>query len=299
MKPPDQSSTPADAVTQMLESLATGVEDLSSTDGLAQQLQGLLHDVLGNGALRDTLTGRWLGHAVHPVLTDLPIGFWTSAFMLDFIGGHKSRAAAQRLVGLGVLAALPTAASGAADWSDTAGKDRRVGLVHAALNSAAIVCFSASWLARRRGHHGRGVLYGIAGSAAATGGGFFGGHLVARLGIGVDHTAYVELPTDWTPTDAASTFDEGSPRQVIVGEAEIVVTREGDAWFGLADRCTHAGGPLHEGEVNDGCVECPWHGSRFRLRDGTVARGPAFAPQPVVAVRVREDVVEVRDGTAT
>jgi nitrite reductase/ring-hydroxylating ferredoxin subunit/uncharacterized membrane protein len=281
-------------VTQLLESLATGVEDLRATDGVAQQLQGMLHVALGNGAVRDTLTGRRLGHSVHPVLTDLPIGFWTSAFMLDFIGGRTSRAAAQRLVGLGVLSALPTAAAGAADWSDTAGKDRRVGLVHAALNSAALVCFSASWLARRRGRHGRGVLYGVIGSAAATGGGFFGGHLVQRLGIGVDHTAYVELPTDWTPTDAPSEVADGSPRAVTVDGAEIVVTREGDEWFGLADRCTHAGGPLHEGAVNDGCIECPWHGSRFRLPDGTVARGPAYAPQPVVAVRVRDGVVEVR-----
>ena len=295
----DRSPTVADVVTQMLESLSTGVEELRATDGIAQQLQGLVHDILGNGALRDTLTGRRLGHSVHPVLTDLPIGFWTSAFMLDFIGGRRSRAAAQRLVGLGVLSAIPTAASGAADWSDTAGKDRRVGLVHAALNSAALVCFSASWLARRRGRHGRGVFYGVVGSAAATGGGFFGGHLVQRLGIGVDHTAYVELPTGWTPTDVASDFADATPRQVVVDQAEIVVTRDGDAWYGLADRCTHAGGPLHDGEANAGCIECPWHGSRFRQRDGAVVRGPASAPQPVVAVRVRDDVVEVRDGAAT
>jgi nitrite reductase/ring-hydroxylating ferredoxin subunit/uncharacterized membrane protein len=290
---------PTDAVTQLLESLAHQAEDLRAADGVAHQLQGLVHGVIGRGKARDALTGAWLGHALHPVLTDLPIGFWTSAFTLDLIGGRRSRAAAQRLVGLGVLTALPAAAAGAADWSDTAGKDRRVGLVHAALNSAAIACFTASWFARRRGRHARGVLYGLAGSTVATGGGFFGGHLVQRLGIGVDHTVYDELPSVWTPTRPAADWLDDTPIRVDVDGTPVVVVREDGEWFGLAARCTHAGGPLDEGEVRDGCVKCPWHGSRFRLIDGTVAQGPAFAPQPVVAVRVRDDVVEVRDATVT
>jgi nitrite reductase/ring-hydroxylating ferredoxin subunit/uncharacterized membrane protein len=286
-----------DAAAQALELLAQRVEELSATDGVAKQLQRLIHARLGSGARRDALTGRWLGHAVHPVLTDLPIGFWTSAFTLDLIGGRRSRAAAQRLVGLGVLTALPTAASGAADWSDTTGKARRVGLVHAALNSAAIACFTASWFARRRGRHWRGVMYGLAGSTVATGGGFFGGHMVQRLGMGVDHTTFVELPSEWTATLPATEWVDDTPRRVSAGGADIVVVREGGAWYGLVARCSHAGGPLDEGSVRDGCIECPWHGSRFRLRDGSVARGPAFAPQPVAAVRVRNDIVEVKAAT--
>ena len=122
---PPVPTAPADAVTEMLEGLAHTVEDLDAVDDVAAELQDRIHGVLGTGALRDALTGRWLGHAVHPVLTDLPIGFWTSAFTLDLIGGRRNRAAAQLLVGLGVLAAIPTAASGAADWSDTAGKETR------------------------------------------------------------------------------------------------------------------------------------------------------------------------------
>ncbi len=231
---------------------------------------------------------------MHPVLTDLPIGFWTSAFTLDLIGGRRSRAAVQRLVGLGVLCALPTAASGAADWSDTTGKARRVGLVHAALNTTAIACFTASWFARRRGRNGRGVLYGLAGSAVATGGGFFGGHLVQRLGMGVDHTTFDDLPEEWTPTLPAAAWTDATPRRVEVGGTAIVVVSEEGSWHALVARCTHAGGPLDEGSVHDGCIECPWHGSRFRLRDGSVARGPAFAPQPVVDVRLRNEIVEVR-----
>jgi nitrite reductase/ring-hydroxylating ferredoxin subunit len=228
------------------------------------------------------------------VLTDLPIGFWTSAFTLDLIGGRRSRPAAQLLVGLGVLSALPTAASGAADWSDTTGKERRIGLVHAACNSAATVCFAASWLERRRGRNGRGVFYGLVGSAAATVGGYFGGHMVQRLGLGVDHTTFDELPSEWTATDPASDWTDDAPRRVSAGGTPVVVVREGESWYALEATCSHAGGPLDEGAVRDGCIECPWHGSRFRLRDGSVAGGPAFAPQPALAVRVRDGVVEVR-----
>jgi nitrite reductase/ring-hydroxylating ferredoxin subunit/uncharacterized membrane protein len=292
--PAEPVVVPVDAIAQLLDSFARRVEDLRAADGVAKQIQGLVHDTVGRGALQDALTGRWLGHAVHPVLTDLPIGFWTSAFTLDLIGGRRSRPAAQLLVGLGVLSALPTAASGAADWSNTAGRERRVGLVHAALNTAAIGFFTASWLARRRGRNGRGVLYGLAGSAVATGGGYFGGHMVQRLGLGVDHTTFDQLPTEWTPTLPAGEWPDDTPRRVRAGGVDIVVVREGGAWSGLAARCTHAGGPLDEGALREGCIECPWHGSRFRLRDGSVAQGPAFAPQPVVSVRVRDDIVEVR-----
>lgn len=296
--PPAGAADPLEAATQALELMAQRVEELSAADGVAKQLQRFVHARIGRGGLRDALTGRWLGHAVHPVLTDLPIGFWTSAFTLDLIGGRRSRAAAQRLVGLGVLCALPTAASGAADWSDTTGKERRVGLVHASLNSAAIVCFTASWWSRHRGRHGRGVLYGIAGSAVATGGGFFGGHLVQRFGMGVDHTAFDELPTEWTPTRPATEWTDGTPRRVDADGVPVVVVRDQDDWYALAARCSHAGGPLDEGSVRDGCIECPWHGSRFTLRDGAVVQGPAFAPQPVADVRVSNDIVEVKAAPA-
>jgi nitrite reductase/ring-hydroxylating ferredoxin subunit/uncharacterized membrane protein len=298
------AGVPVDAVAQLLESLSRRIEALDLADGAAKELQGAIHSALGDGVLRDLLTGRFFGHALHPVLTDLPIGFWTSAFTLDLIGGKRSRPAAQLLVALGVLTALPTAASGAADWSDTTGAERRVGLVHAALNSAAIGCFTASWLARRRGRNGRGVAWGLAGSAVATGGGYLGGHLVQRMGLAVDHTTFDELPGEWTPTRPASDFADDAPQRVDVDGVPIVVVRHDRDWYGLANRCSHAGGPLDEGELCDegprhkSCIECPWHGSRFRLRDGTVARGPAFAPQPVVAVHVDDDVVAVRDADA-
>jgi nitrite reductase/ring-hydroxylating ferredoxin subunit len=292
--PSDDPLAPLAPATATFETVAHEVGALEAIDAVARPVQDALKGRLGHGPVRDLLTGRWLGHAVHPVLTDLPIGFWTSAFTLDLVGGKRSRKAAQRLLGIGVLCALPTAAAGAADWSDTTGPERRVGLVHAGLNSAALACFGASWLARRKGRHGRGVLYGLAGSAFATGGGFFGGHLVQRMGLAVDHTVFDELPDEWTPTDPVGAWVDGEPRRVRAGGTDVVVVRHRGIWYGLDARCSHAGGPLDEGAVEDGCIQCPWHGSRFRLDDGSMARGPAFAGQPVVDVRVRDDIVEVR-----
>src|SRR5205085_8084212 len=129
-------------------------------------LQDAAQKRLGAQPLKDVLSGTWLGHPLHPMLTDLPIGFWTSAFTLDLLGGRASRRAARRLVAWGVVCAVPTALSGAADWSDTVDAERRVGFVHAAANTAAVLCYTASWVQRRRGRHWRGVAFGLAGATA-------------------------------------------------------------------------------------------------------------------------------------
>src|SRR4051812_20281538 len=150
-------------------------------------------------AVRDVLSGTWLGHPVHPMLTDLPIGFWTSAWVLDLLGPRRHRDAARVLVGLGVLSALPAAVTGASDWADTTGRAERVGVVHAAANTTALGLYAASWVARRRGHTTRGIALATAGAAAATVGGYLGGHLTQVLGVGIDAS---RIPDDalaeWT-----------------------------------------------------------------------------------------------------
>jgi uncharacterized membrane protein len=174
------------------------LEDAEGLDAPAEALSGAVGAAVGTGPVKDALSGTWLGHALHPMLTDLPIGFWTSAWVLDIIGGKASDDAARKLVGYGVLSALPTAASGLSDWSDTDGGAKRVGLVHATANSIALACYSASWLARRRGRRGSGIAWGMAGATAATVGGYLGGHLVNVLGVGVENRVFDERVVDGT-----------------------------------------------------------------------------------------------------
>lgn len=253
-------------------------------DATTRAVSGAVEQVLPTGPARDALHGVWLGHALHPMLTDLPIGAWTSAMMLDFVPGPGAARAAQALTGFGCLAALPTALSGAVDWSRAGPGDQRVGLVHAAANSVALAAYTMSWWARRRGRHWRGVLLGLAGATAATLGGYVGGHLVYRRGIGADRNADVDPPGEWTEARDLRPARVGTVATV-AGEDVLVLDDPDEA---VLARCGHLGGPLPEGSiVRDGarrCVQCPWHGSVFHSDDGSVVHGPATAPQPAYEV---------------
>lgn len=277
-----------------LRRIPDAVESAAFLDGPADALMGAVSKAIPAGPLKDALSGTWLGHALHPVLTDLPIGFWTSAWMLDLIGGKRSANAARMLVGLGIASAVPTAVTGASDWADTAAPEKRVGLVHATANSIALACYVVSFVHRVRGRRGKGVLWGWYGAVAATVGGALGGHLVNALGIGVDNTVFDSAPKEWTAAGSALDLAEGRPVAVTANGVDVVIVQEGDRLLALADRCTHRGGPLHEGDVVLGCIECPWHRSRFRLEDGEVEQGPATRPQPRYEARIVEGVVEVR-----
>lgn len=167
---PSEAPNPIEAVVRQME-------DDPALDPLVARVRRVAEPV-GRGRQGDLLRGSWLGHALHPMLTDLPVGFWTSAWMLDLVGGRASRPAARRLVGLGLLAVPATAAAGLADWSAAEQEStRRVGAVHAACNGAASLCYLESWRQRRRDRHGRGVAWGMAGALAATVGGYLGGHM--------------------------------------------------------------------------------------------------------------------------
>jgi uncharacterized membrane protein len=141
--------------------------------------------LLSHGAVRRALGGKWLGHALHPLLTYFPLGCWIGSGLLDLLGGRRSRAAAQQLAGLGVLFAVPTAAAGLSDWGtiDRA-SGRRVGVVHAALNSAVVGAYVLSWHMRRRGHHRSGVMMGLGGGSVAWISGYLGGHMTLRQHVG-------------------------------------------------------------------------------------------------------------------
>jgi uncharacterized membrane protein len=172
-----ERSKPRHAAPEGLQAAVSAIENDERADALVKQLERLTPTVT-KGEAGPLLRGEWLGHPLHPMLTDLPIGFWMSAGVLDLLGGKKSRRAAQRLVGLGLLAVPPTAASGLSDWSGIRDpRNRRVGAVHAAGNVVVALLYYRSWRARRRGHHFRGVLLSFAGATGAMATAYLGGHL--------------------------------------------------------------------------------------------------------------------------
>ena len=280
-----------------LSTLTGRLEQAKALDPAVDAVTKVYAKSLRRGPVKDVLHGTWLGHQLHPLLDDVPIGLWSGASLLDLTAGTSGRAAAQRLVGAGLLAAVPTALSGAADWSELgmAERPKRVGLVHAAANNLTLLAYAASWLARRRGDHARGRTLALVGTAGLSVGGYLGGHLAYAQAVGVNRNADEQKePREWTDAAAAADVIEGRPHGVDVQGQSVVLVRTGGGVSAIGGTCGHWGGPLADGELVDGCLECPWHGSRFRLSDGSVARGPATTPQLSYDVRQTGDRLEVR-----
>jgi len=241
------------------------------------------------GRIRDGLHGVWLGHPLHPVLVQAAAGAWLSASVMDLAGDE---AAARLLTAVGLAAAVPAGAAGAADWSEQHEQQMRVGVVHAAGNALAVSLYGAS-LAARGPRLGRALRLG--GLAAVSASGLLGGHISFRLAGGANHAEEVPhiLAPGWHYLMVAADLIEGTPVRQVVGEVPVVAVRSGGSVYVLADRCSHMSGPLSESELSDGCLTCPWHGSVFRITDGSVARGPATAPQPSFETREVGGAIQV------
>jgi nitrite reductase/ring-hydroxylating ferredoxin subunit/uncharacterized membrane protein len=281
----------------VLEPLASAAEAAEALDAPAGAIGARVRGLLSPVPLKQALSGGWLGHAVHPMLTDVVIGSFTSATLLDLIGGEGAAGASERLIGVGIAAYGPTALTGVNDWADSESADarvRRVGLVHAVTNATALSLYVASLAARRRGARGRGVVLGLGGATALAAGAFLGGHLSFARGVGVDQTVFDPGPDDWTPAADASLLADGRPTRVVVDETPVLLLRDGDRFFAIHDRCSHRGCSLSDGEVAGDEIVCPCHGSRFDRRDGSVRQGPATAPQPAFQVRLQDGRIEVR-----
>lgn len=277
-----------------LDAFPDAIASSEALDAVAGPIGKPLRE-LAPSAVKDALSGTWLGHAIHPLLTDLVIGSWTSATVLDLVGGDDE--AARRLIAVGIAAYAPTALTGASDWSDSEAVDapvRRVGLAHAAINLGALTMYGASLAARRRGRRGRGAVLALAGAGLLGAAGHLGGHLSFRLGVGVDQTVFDAGPDDWTPALPADRVPAQGAVAAQAGDTPVLLVRRGETIAALHDRCSHRGCSLAEGEVDGDTVTCGCHGSRFALGDGAVLRGPATAPQPVLDARERDGQVEVR-----
>jgi nitrite reductase/ring-hydroxylating ferredoxin subunit/uncharacterized membrane protein len=261
--------------------LISRLEEDSRLDGAVSAGQRVAR-LIRPGKVRDVLHGVWLGHPLHPMLIQASVGAWLSAGILDLTGGEGK--AARRLAAVGLIAAVPAAAAGTADWSEQHEQQMRVGVVHAAANIAAAGLYAASLITRRpRAGH----LLRLAGLAAVSASGLLGGHLSFRLAGGVNHTEEIPhlVKPGWHYLMAAADLPEANPVRQMLGEIPVVAIRINGAVRVLADRCSHMSGPLSDGDLTDGCLKCPWHGSVFRVADGTVARGPATAPQPAFETR--------------
>jgi nitrite reductase/ring-hydroxylating ferredoxin subunit/uncharacterized membrane protein len=244
---------------------------------------------------KNALHGVWLGHPLHPVFTDVPVGAWTTALALEAAsdGDPGMQRAATFAIGVGLVGALGAAVTGLTDWSETDGESRRAGLVHGLLNITATTLMATAFVLRRGDGDEGGTRCAWAGYAIALGAAYLGGDLVYGQRIGVTHAA-VDQPEDYTRAIDSAALADNSMTRARVGEADVLVARQHQRVCALAHSCSHLGGPLSEGKLKDGSVVCPWHGSEFALDDGHVLNGPATQEQPCFQVRERAGQIEVK-----
>lgn len=280
-----------------LQSLAGKIEGVAALDAPAKAVGKFIRNAVKPGAMKDAVSGTWLGHALHPVLTDVVIGSFVSATLVDLLGGPDGEQAAERLIGVGIAAYGPTALAGANDWADSEAVDdrvRRVGITHAAINATALSLYTASLAARRNGATGRGKALALAGAGVLASGGYLGGHMTFIQDVGPNQTRFDEGPGEWTEAIESSGLADGEPKPVLVDGTPVLLVRHGSDVHALHDRCSHRGCSLSEGEIDGHVVTCSCHGSQFDLRDGSVRKGPATAAQPAYEVRERDGRVELR-----
>jgi nitrite reductase/ring-hydroxylating ferredoxin subunit/uncharacterized membrane protein len=268
-------------------------------DAVGMSLQKRLKRLWGNRPgqrVKDVLNGTWFGHPLHPPLTDVPLGAWTTALVLDALTLTRRRKfdrAAEAAIAVGIVGACGAVITGLADWSDTSGEPRRVGVAHAGLNSLALVLQIAGLWSRRRGIRGGRILSTV-GTATAVCAAYLGGELAFRRGVQVDRTAHDRGPRVFLPAIAESELVADQPVRATVAGRAIMVVRHGDQIFALDDVCAHAGCSLSQGRLQDGAIRCACHGSTFRLVDGAVIHGPSPFPQPTFEVRIEDGQIKLR-----
>jgi nitrite reductase/ring-hydroxylating ferredoxin subunit len=252
----------------------------------------------GNPVLELMHGGRWLGHPLHPALSDLPIGFWAGYMLLDLINGDPSPEGGLDPAGVftaaGIATAVATAATGVVDWTVSDDQDRRVGLFHGVLNTAALGLQGMSLAARLTGHRGTARGLGAAGLAVTGAAAYLGGHLVFAKAVMVSRVAGADGPRRWVRVIEELQMPDDVPTGVQADGRQILLYRHDGTLYALDNLCSHAGGLLSRGSVEGLTVTCPLHGSQYCLADGSVRRGPSHQPQPVIRTRVRNGWIEVR-----
>lgn len=273
-------------------------------DKLADPVQQAVQGWFGSGKpgrdVKNWLNGTPLRHRVHPALIIWPLGAWTTAALLDVLDAFSSgpnrpyRKSADASVAFGIVGALPTAAAGVADWVDLSGHHRRVGSAHALLNTVALSLYAASYGLRLTNRRGAARATSGAGFGIVMLSGALGGELVYNLGVNVSWLLYPKAPNEYVDVLASGDLPVGQPKVVDVGRVPVMLLRREDQVLAVEAWCPHAGGPLDEGEFDGDVVQCPWHGSQFRLTDGRPLGGPASAPLRTFEVIERGGRIVVR-----
>jgi nitrite reductase/ring-hydroxylating ferredoxin subunit/uncharacterized membrane protein len=280
---------------------ALGPEQNQMLDQWARQFQSLVSTAVEQGGpaarrFKNWMNGIWLGHPLHPALTDVPVGAWFTGAMLDLVGAEGPADAAMTV---GVLGAVPTAVAGVADWADAGDDARRIGFVHGVLNALGLGCMLGSLFARRADHRGLGIGLSTTGLALATVSAWLGGDLVYRLGTNVSRIAFQPNVENFQVVARADELEDGKLKGVEArvdgASVPVVLLKRGSAVMAIGGTCTHWGGPLAEGKLLDGdCVQCPWHGTQFSLVDGSVLQGPGTLRARVFEARISNGNIEVR-----
>jgi nitrite reductase/ring-hydroxylating ferredoxin subunit/uncharacterized membrane protein len=288
----------SDTSPQLPETVVPATPPPPLAERVSDWLQGVLQKVPGMQRssarhLKSFLNGTWFGHPLHPAITGVPVTAWvlTAVFDVIWLISPSSWAAYGAFVTVivGLLAALAAVVTGLADWSDTYGSERRVGLNHAIFNSLAFVLYIISFIVRYLAGPGDNLvaaLFGFVGLVSVSYAAYLGGEMVFSKGTGVNHTAWEAAGEDYEAVMAVADVQENMLYRVMVAGVPVVLLRQGELFSAISATCPHAGGPLDEGKLSGDIVECPWHGARFCLRDGRVLTGPATTRASRYDVRV-------------
>jgi nitrite reductase/ring-hydroxylating ferredoxin subunit/uncharacterized membrane protein len=268
-----------------------------------QRAVGSFYGALGRPgrSLKNLMHGTTLlGHPLHPAVTDIPIGAWAAGVVADYVAHFTTglpTEAGDFALAVGLGTALLATVTGLTDYHETFGHERRVATTHG-LTMVLVVVLDAASLALRwwagASTHPIAVGLSTAGFALVLLGGYLGGHLVFGIGTTVNRNAFAEAPEDFVNIGAAADFPEGEMKSAVAGAMAVLAVRLKGRLHVIADVCSHAGGPLHEGSLEGERVTCPWHASKFCITDGRVKGGPATFDQPVFTVREIDGEVAVK-----
>ncbi|EFH90225.1 DUF2231 domain-containing protein [Ktedonobacter racemifer] len=279
------------------------IERMPWLEKVANPVQGWLHKLFGQPGeqsykVKDMLNGVWLGHPVHPAIVTIPLGAWTATQVLDFAwllneddGIARS---ADITLWLGLAGATGAALTGASNWVDTDGPERRTGIWHALLNSGVTVLNIGSAIMRVTGQRKTAITLSSLGLTISLYSAYLGGELAYSSAIGVNRVAPEGGSDDFVPVLDAEKLEENKLTRVDAAGIPAVLYKSNGKTYAIAATCSHLGGPLDEGRCEAGVVYCPWHNSGFRMSDGSVVNSPAVYAQPTFDVRVREGKIELR-----